>query len=398
VLIDEEVRESIMAPIDGGVGVDGRQDEGEAAELLRDIRLKRKERVRAEQAIALDEDDAGAEEGVESWEGIAEDAIRYLSECGKDLEPMAILIEASARDDNSPASLAGAMALLADLVETYWDQGLYPPADEDEADGVEARFMPLSGLSGGSNDREGALILPVRNMVLLKLSNETLRYADKVMVDAANQAPAGDADAKAARAEARQAAYDRFERMVVVSGRKGVEPVIAAITAAETEWRRAVEFIIKHASPYMPAASRLTGELEGIREWLSGLAKRLPEEAGDDDGGDSADVDGGNGGDAGSASGSGGARGFVAGKIDTREDALRAVNAAADYFARHEPHSPVGKALREIDRRARMGLQELIAELIPTAEARTEFYWRSGIRPPVDEAPAYKKSSDDDWD
>ena len=41
-LIDEEVRESIMAPIDGGVGVDGRQDEGEAADLLRDIRLKRK--------------------------------------------------------------------------------------------------------------------------------------------------------------------------------------------------------------------------------------------------------------------------------------------------------------------------------------------------------------------
>ncbi|QZH74553.1 MAG: type VI secretion system ImpA family N-terminal domain-containing protein [Erythrobacter sp.] len=398
-LIDEEVSESIMAPIDGGVGVNGREDEGAAAELLRDIRLKRKERVRAEQAIALDEDDAGAAEGVDTWEDIGEAAIRYLSECGKDLEPMAILIEAAARDEKPPQSLAAAMSLLADMVETYWEQGLYPPADEDEADGVEARFMPLSGLSGGSNDREGALILPVRNMVLLKVGNETLRYADKVMVDAASQVQAGDADAKAARAEARQAAYDRFERLVTVAGRKGVEPTLEAIAKAETEWRRAVEFIIKRASPYMPAASRLTGELEGIREWLSGLAKRLPAEedkaeAGGDSAGSASD------GDTSTSSGSaegGGGKGFVAGKIDSREDALRAVNAAADYFARREPHSPVGKALREIDRRARMGLQELIAELIPAADARTEFYWRSGIRPPADEAPAETKSGDD-WD
>lgn len=395
-LIDEEVRESIMAPIDGGVGADGRQDEGAAADLLRDIRLKRKERVRAEQAIALDEDDAGAAEGVETWEDIAEDAIRYLAECGKDLEPMAILIEAAARDDKPAESLATAMSLLADLVEMYWEQGLYPPADDDEADGVEARFMPLSGLSGGSNDREGALILPVRQMVLLKVGNETLRYADKVMIDAASQAPAGDADAKAAKAEARQVAYDRFERLVTVAGRKGVAPAIAAVTAAETEWRRAVEFIVKRASPYMPAASRLTSELEGIREWLTGLVKRLPEEAGEADGADSGSEGGGN--SSPESGDGGGGKGFVAGKIDSREDALRAVNAAADYFARREPHSPVGKSLREIDRRARMGLQELIAELIPAADARTEFYWRSGIRPPADEAPAAEKSGGDDWD
>lgn len=392
-LIDEDMREAIMAPIDGGVGINGRADEGDAAELLRDIRLKRKERVRAEQALALDEDDQSAEEGVETWEGIAEDAARYLSECGKDLEPMAILIEASARADDPAQSLATAFTLLADLVEEYWEQGLYPPADEDEEDGVEARFMPLSGLSGGSNDREGALVLPVRQMPLIKVGGDTLRYGDKVMVDAASQSQAGDADAKSARAEARQTAYDGFERIVTVAGRSGMEPVLAAVTVAETQWRRAIEFIMKQASPYMPAGSRLSGELEGIREWLTALIGRLPEEFTEESSGE---------GDAAEAAsapngGSSGGAGFVAGKIDKREDALRAVNAAADYFARHEPHSPVGKALREIDRRARMDLQALLAELIPTAEARTEFYWRSGIRPPAEEAPAEEKSGDDDW-
>lgn len=393
-LIDEDMQAAIMAPIVGGVGVNGREDEGEAAELLRDIRLKRKERVRAEQALALDEDDEAAEEGVETWEGIAEDAARYLSEFGKDLEPMAILIEAAAREDNPPESLAAAMTLLANLVEEYWEQGLYPPADEDEEDGVEARFMPLSGLSGGSNDREGALILPVRQMALIKSGNDVLRFGDKVMVDAASQSQAGDGDAKAARAEARQSAYDGFERIVTVAGRSGMEPVLAKITVAETEWRRAIEFIMKQASPYMPAGSRLTGELEAIREWLSAMIGKLPEEISEEE---NVDGDGAEGASASGGSNSGGA-GYAGGKIEKREDALRAVNAAADFFARREPHSPVGKALREIDRRARMGLQDLIAELIPTADARTEFYWRSGIRPPSDEAPAQEASSDDDWD
>lgn len=393
-LIDEDIRDAILAPIDGGVGINGREDEGAAAELLRDIRLKRKERVRAEQALALDEDDTAAEEGVETWEGIAEDAIRYLTEFGKDLEPMAILLEASARDDEPAQSLGFVMSLLADFVEAFWEQGLYPPADEDAEDGVEVRFMPLSGLSGGSNDREGALVLPVRQMVLVKAGSDILRYGDKVMVDAASQSQAGDADAKAARAETRQAAYDGFEKIVAISGRSKMEPVLAAISTAETEWRRTMEYLMKQASPYMPAGSRLTSEFEGMREWLSALIARLPEEFIEE-----AEADGESGDAVASANGaSSGGGAFKAGKIDTREDALRAVNAAADYFARREPHSPVGKALREIDRRARMDLQELIAELIPTADARTEFYWRSGIRPPADETPAEEaKSGDDDW-
>ena len=52
-LIDETIRDAILTPIDGGLGVNGREDEGEAAELLLDIPLKRKDRVRAEQSLAL---------------------------------------------------------------------------------------------------------------------------------------------------------------------------------------------------------------------------------------------------------------------------------------------------------------------------------------------------------
>ena len=70
----------------------------------------------------------------------------YLIEDAKDLEPMAMLIEASARIDGL-SGLARSMNTMADLVAAFWELGLFPL--DDEEDGVEARFQPLSGLSGG---------------------------------------------------------------------------------------------------------------------------------------------------------------------------------------------------------------------------------------------------------
>ena len=73
---------------------------------------------------------------------------------------------------------------------------------------------------------------------------------------------------------------------------------------------------------------------------------------------------------------------MVLGKISSRADALRAVTAAAEYFERFEPHAPMGATLREVDRRARMTMADLLEELIPDSDTRETFYWRSGIRPP----------------
>ena len=85
-------------------------------------------------------------------------------------------------------------------------------------------------------------------------------------------------------------------------------------------------------------------------------------------------------------SGGGSGGGFVSGRITRREDALAAVSAAADYFQSNEPLSPLGATLREVERRARSSLADLLIELIPDETARADFYWRSGIRPP--EQPA----------
>jgi type VI secretion system protein ImpA len=151
------------------------------------------------------------------------------------------------------------------------------------------------------------------------------------------------------------------------------------VEASEAAWRRSVDFVVARTKPAMPAASRVTDELRKMRDWLNGLLKKLPEDASDV----AADVEGG-GDEAGVGTGAAVATNapFNIGRIDRREDALKAVMAAADYFGRQEPLSPLGATLREVDRRARLSLDELLNELIPDSGVREAYYWRSGIKPP----------------
>jgi len=381
VLIDEERRAAVLAPIEDSVGIDGRADEGAAADLLRDIRSQRKAIVRIEQTAAMTDDDVVLPDGAWDWETLAGKSLDYLAEYGKDLEPMSVVIEAATRSEGL-GDLAAAMQLLANLVEAFWEQGLYPAEDED---GLETRFQPLSGLSGGSNDRDGALIQPLRNLVIARTSEGDFRYLDKVRADLAMSTSQGlSGEAKTARLDEASA----LTRTIEAHARRLSGDVLSreARLAGEAEdgWRRAIGYIIERTKPQMPAASRLADELRAMRLWLQAMAPAQAAEAGDALPAGQAD-----GGGAAMAEGAAApAAGFVAGKILRREDALKAVAAAADYFRQYEPHSPLGETLREVDRRARMSLHDFLTELIPDDSARQDFYWRSGIKPPSDEEGA----------
>lgn len=370
---EEATRQAILSPIDGGVGIDGREDEGASGDLLREVRSQRKALIRNEQAVSMGQ--SPVEDGGWDWERLAEEAQRYLSEHGKDLEPMAVLIEASARI-GGPEGLAEAMTLLADLVAAFWDAGLFPAEDDD---GVETRFQPLSGLSGGGGDKDGALLLPVRRMTLAQAGGDTLHYLDKIKADALAASQTGDSDQRAARKEEAAAIFAEIDGIVRKSSRSQIEATIGLVETAEVGWRRAVAFISERTKPRLPAASRLSSEFEAIRGWLAELAGRLPQEIAAAAANEEEETASG----AVVQSAAAAAGGFVAGKISRREDALRAIGAVAEYFATYEPLSPLGETLREVDRRARMSLHELLIELIPDESARTNFYWRSGIRPPT---------------
>jgi type VI secretion system protein ImpA len=70
------------------------------------------------------------------------------------------------------------------------------------------------------------------------------------------------------------------------------------------------------------------------------------------------------------------------GRITTREEALRTLDEAADFFRRTEPHSPLAYTLREAVRRGRLTWPELLEEIVPDADSRAAILSSLGIRPP----------------
>lgn len=375
VLIDEDTRLAVLAPIEDSVGIDGREDEGAAGNLLREIRSQRKALVRLEQAAAMVDEDVVIPEGSWDWDAIGENAIEYLSTFGKDLEVAAVLMEVAVRKAGL-GDLAEATEAVAELVEAFWDQGLYPAEDED---GVETRFQPLSGLSGSSQSGDGALINPLRRNVILPSG---LRMLDKVKGDSLMQsAQTLTGDAKRVKSDEARQAYADLEAAERRSSPAGLAAAAALAARIEQAWKRVIAFISERTKPQYPSASRLNEELRTLNTWLAGLAPSSDAGGASVDAGVVAEDDG----SSGAISGGGGAAvaGFVSGRISRREDALKAVAAAAEYFQVHEPLSPIGTTLREVDRRARMSLHELLSELIPDDSARNDFYWRSGIRPPA---------------
>ena len=380
--LDEHLRERMLAEIDGGVGVDGREDEGAAGEAFRELRFQRKAIFRAEQKAAMGEE-VGGEEGW-SWDAMLEISRDYLIENGKDLEVAAIMLEASTRVDGLNG-LVGGLGVMADLVERYWERGLYPL--EDEEDGVEARFQPLSSLSGGGSDKDGTLIAPVRRMVVAGDSvRGELTYFDRAVADAQlSAAQTASADKRRTMAEEAEQMLAAIEATTRQLPRSQIDRAVEQVADAEAAWRRGIGFISERTKPRFPAASKLTGELSAIGDWLKSLAKLLPEDMPAPEAG-GAEAEGAEA-TGGVEGGAGGGRGpFTLGQMSTREHALQAVRAAATFFDVHEPLSPLGAALRDVDRRARLSFADLLNELIPDEDSRTTFYWRSGVKPPEEQA------------
>jgi type VI secretion system protein ImpA len=80
------------------------------------------------------------------------------------------------------------------------------------------------------------------------------------------------------------------------------------------------------------------------------------------------------------------AGGVAASRVQTREEAFRALLQISDYFRRAEPHSPVSYALEQVVRWGRMSLPELLSELVEDQSSRREVYKRTGIpQPPPEE-------------
>jgi type VI secretion system protein ImpA len=329
---------------------------------LRDARSE----ARAAERVA-DNDPAAEASGTQHWLAVRDLAIETLVTMGKDIEVAAWLTESLVRTDGLAGLTAGAQ-LLSGLVSGFWDGGLFPTPDED---GIAGRVAPVAGLNGEGGN--GTLLQPLRKLVLYERADgtpitfwqfeqaeeaETLEPARRTQRLASGVMPLADLETEAKAVGRDRLATLRRDATRTLEAWRGLDQALSAAAAADAPpTGRVVELLDKlrrTAERYAPP--------DAVEEPLPGETSdpAAPEEA------------------APAAT----AAPAPANRTVTREEMLQEITRIAAYFRANEPHSPLSYTLDDAVRRARMGLPDLLKEMMPDLPARSAILANLGIKPP----------------
>ena len=331
---------------------------------LRDARAE----ARAAERTA-DSDQSGEVAMPAEWRTVRQLSTTALVDKTKDLEIAAWLTEALVRGDGL-AGLAVGSNLMAGLVEAFWDQGLYPLADED---GDVTRVAPVTGLNGEGGD--GTLIQPLRKLAFFsRPSGEPVAFWQ---FDASVKLEGeGDANKNKQRVAAGVQPFTDMERDAKAAGAAWFAGLRTRLRAALDGWTKLGDVLDAKAGRDSPPTGRVRGILQ---EMLDACQRYAPVEvaeapAVDEAGAEPAQENG----EIGMSSASGPA----APRVETREDMLRHLVRIADFFRRTEPHSPLAYTLDDAVRRGRLTWPDLLAEIVPDDSTRRNMLIQLGIKPP----------------
>lgn len=359
--------EGLTAPISEGspAGVDLRADSSPNSlyYLIKDAR----NRARADERKL--EEDPGSDVRPD-WKPVLEQATKALKETTKDLEVAAYLVEALVRS-KSLAGLRDGFILIRTLCEKFWDAGLFPMPDED---GIETRVFPLTGLNGAG--ATGTLIFPIER-VQITASSGTGRFAYFQYRDARNVA-ALPPDQQERKYEQGSISVETFERAVAETSAEFYQTLLDDIQACSAEFYKLTELLDEKCGSQSPPTTNIRNVIQEVQEAIERIAKdKIPVSGADTTAEGGAE-------DAGSDAAPAAAAGpsITVGAIRSREDALRTLSLAAEYFRRTEPHTPISFALDQVVRWGRMPLPALLSELIPDAAARDQLFRMVGISQP----------------
>jgi type VI secretion system protein ImpA len=267
------------------------------------------------------------------WTAIRARAAEALCK-SKDLRLLAHLASAVLRTDGLPA-FAETLTIASRWLEMYWRE-TYPRIDEDaifRRNALNYFADPIAVVDG------------VRRAPLIR-SAQHGTYSLRDIEIAAGLVPAdGKSPPEQARIDAALAAASRQELTRLHETVAGGLAALARIDA------RMAEAGVDAPPSFEPLSSQLTKIDRLLRKHLVPAV-----EPGD------ADVPLGGGGAP-----QGDTTGAAIGVIRTREDAIRALDAVADFFRRHEPSSPIPLFVDRAKRLVSKDFLEVLADIAPGA-------------------------------
>jgi type VI secretion system protein ImpA len=364
--------EAILAPIPGerATGIDLREDYSPTSVYfrLRDARADARDEERKSDSPEDGVDTgAGLVEALQArWQPVANLAIQALTESSKDLEVATWLTEALVRIAGMPGLAAGA-AIIGGLSTRYWDELFPMPEDGD----LETRLGAVAGLSGQGVD--GTLMQPLRKTTLFIRPNSSPFTLSHYQLTE-DLAKTVNEDQRAQLTRAGALPFDDFLKEGRSVGgahwaalRETVAPTLAA-------WDEMDQALTEKVGKDSPSMRNVQQELKRVLEVCDrfappgeavSAASPVQPEASSTAAGTPA---------AGKAA--------VPGAITGREEALRQLEAIAEWFKRNEPNSPLGYTLDEAVRRGRLAWPDLAAELIADESSRSALFISLGMKRP----------------
>jgi type VI secretion system protein ImpA len=255
-----------------------------------------------------------------------------------DLRVAVTLAHALTRVGGLPG-LADGLALVRGLLDRHWSN-VHPRLDPEDGNDPTLRMNTLAGLA----DHEAAIV-PLRLMPLAdsrRLGRFGLR--DVEIANGSLPRPEGAASAEPATIEA--AFLDMDPAALAASG---------AAARAALEQLDGIESTLGAVVPGAgPDLSALRSTLRSIDRLLQQQAgRRGLEAAGADLPADDASPTASEG------------RTAMSGPIQSREDVIRVLDQVSDWYARHEPSSPVPLLLQRAKRLVNMSFMEAVKDLSP---------------------------------
>lgn len=356
---------ALVKPIPGPspTGIDLRADSSNVSlyELLKeDRKAARQNESRIDKG---DRDLDGKAPPPPDWRPLVQRATRILEEQSKDLEVAAYLIEGLVRLHGF-AGLRDGYRLVRELLDAYWDDGLYPVSADTN---VETRFALLLQLNG--IDGPGSLLVPIAKVPFTEKTSAG-EISKVHYQEAQSFAKLTDPKTRQARLDAGTTTNETIQKAVAETPAEFYHRLFDDMSLAREEFLRCCR-VLKEKSGYDPPSANIQDALESYTDIVKDLArsKAKPVSTSPPSAPDGAELP----------------PPVVVtadGKIRDRDDALAKLVKIADYFREAEPQSIIPYALEQVVHWGKLSLPELLSELISDEGPRKSVFKQVGIRPP----------------
>ena len=285
-----------------------------------------------------------------NWKDVKSMAIALLQR-SKDLRTAVHLTQALLRTDGFPG-MADGLELIRGLVENQWDS-VHPQLDPDDGNDPTMRVNTLMALAAPEGMLRGVRDTP------LGAHRAYGRASLKDVLIATGKLQRTAADTKVLEAAAIEGIFRECDSAAL-------QQTFDAIARARAEIKGMQAVLGDKAggapSGFLDLVSLLQAAEKTLQEKLASRGLGAAPDGGDGAGGVPA-----------AAVGAATQGGFsVSGEITTREQAMQVLDRVADYFARHEPSSPVPLLLRRARRLVSKSFIDIVKDLAPDGLSQVE--------------------------